>query len=376
MNQMKRIGALALALVMALTALTACGGKGSGSGDTSQGAAIDLSKITDPCLTISGLAGDTVVAKLGSGSEITAQQLLYWFNRTGSLDNALDVAAFHCTLRLMAQQENLTPDPSIAQEMEQEYASLIEEAGDENLVNHVLWAQMLSKDMLAYFNESGDLFSQLADLYYGEDSDNYPTDAEVMAWLEEGGYFKVKHILLMTQDQMTGVPLDEAAVAEKKSTADDLLAQLRAADDPMALFDQLMNEHSEDGGLQTNPDGYTFSAKDSLVGGFREATLALEPGEISDIVETDYGYHILLRLPIDPADYRDKLISDRFGVRATQFQEEQGLEKTAEFDKLDPTAIINQMRALQTAVYQEMAAIDSQNSGDSSGASSAGGSQS
>ena len=55
-----------------------------------------------------------------------------------------------------------------------------------------------------------------------------------------------------------------------------------------------MNQHSEDGGLLLNPEGYIFSASDSLVGGFREATLALEVGDISDVVETDYGYHIIL----------------------------------------------------------------------------------
>ena len=50
----------------------------------------------------------------------------------------------------------------------------------------------------------------------------------------------------------TREPLDEATVAQKKAQAEDFLAQLRAAEDPIALFDDLMNEHSEDSGLSNS----------------------------------------------------------------------------------------------------------------------------
>ena len=54
--------------------------------------------------------------------------------------------------------------------------------------------------------------------------------------------------------------LDDAVVAEKKALAEDLLSQLQAAEDKEALFDQLMEEHSEDtdaAGAVNSPDGYT-----------------------------------------------------------------------------------------------------------------------
>ena len=46
-------------------------------------------------------------------------------------------------------------------------------------------------------------------------------------------------------------------VAEQKKLAEDLLAQLQGAEDLPAKFDELMKAHSEDSGLESNPDGYT-----------------------------------------------------------------------------------------------------------------------
>lgn len=393
MMKFKRLGASALALVLTLSALSGCGGKSPGSGsasgadssfnDSSQIVPMDLSQVTDPYLAVSGLAADEAVITVGD-AEVTAADYLYWLNRVidnylsvlgGSvstlpwdtemmdgltfgqyfLEQAADIAVFHSALRQLAQAEGLSPDPSIAAGVSDEFAEMAaQEGSSESRVVHTLWANMLTKELLTELNENSDLYDQLQELYYGENSDGYPTDAEVNAYLDETGQYKCKHILLATIDLDTRQPLDEETIARQRATADGLLAQLQAAEDHVALFDQLMKEYSEDTGLAANPDGYTTS-KGQMVAPFEEAALALNVGEISGIVESEFGYHIILRLPIDPADYRDESVSYLLEKRIDDERDRLGVTRTDAFGKLDVGSFWDNMLSLQTAVQAELA---------------------
>ena len=397
MKTMKRFGALSLALVTALSALTACGGKtttkttggsgsppdGSSSGSSAQVRPMDLSQITDPYLAVSGLAGDEVVARLGE-ADITAGQLLYWLSQAISsdlsqfggqtaelpwdtevtegvtfaqytLDQALDAAVLHCSIREMAKQDGLTPDPSVASRLEAEYLDMVIQAGDdEEKVTHMYWASMLTKQLLTTLNENSDLYDQLREKRFGENSGHYPTDAEVNAYLDDIGRYRAKHILLATIDLDTREPLDEATIAQKRATADDLLSRLRAAEDPIALFDELMHQYSEDTGLEANPEGYT-TQKGEMVAPFEQAALALKNGEISDVVESDFGYHIILRLPMNPDGFRDDCVNYLFQQALDQERERLGVEKTDAFGKINPGDFWEKLQSLQSAVQAEQA---------------------
>ena len=391
MKHSKRLWAAALALVMALSALSGCGQKNpgssgssaSGSGSGAPTPPMDLSQVTDPWLAVSGIAGDETVVRLGE-IEISASHYLYWLQRVindylaqfgGQMttlpwdtemvegqtfgqfmqDQALELATLHALLRQMAQEENLTPDPAVAADVESQYVNMIMQAGDnEERVIHALWGNLLSKELITWISENSDLSSQLRELYFGENSGHYPTDAEVNAYLEESGQYRAKHILLATIDLDTREPLDEETVARKKEQIDGFLSQLRASEDPIALFDQLMNEYSEDTGLAANPQGYT-TRKGEMVAPFEEAALALKNGEISDVVESDFGYHIILRLPMDPDDFRSEYTASLLEEKMDQAEASLGLEKTDALDKLDVGAFWDKMLSLQSAVYAESA---------------------
>ena len=422
MKTMKRLFSLALVLALAVSALTSCGGEdGSASSADPAGSvpsdssadpaeALDLSQITDPYLATSGLAGDTVVARAGD-QDITAAQLLYWVNYGAELylvssgatsvndlpwdtdlgdgvtfadqmkQSALDAAAFYALLPTVAQGEGLSVTQETLDSLEEQRTQMLEQlGGDETALEHYFWYQMLTWDQMSDMSQRSDLHLQLQNLYYGEGSDEYPTDAEVLSFAQdELGIYRAKHILLMTVDPETREPLDEETIAQKKAQADDLLSQLRAAEDPVALFDELMNQYSEDTGLAAYPDGYT-AQKGQMVPAFEEAALALQDGEISDVVYSETtGYHIILRLPLDPADYRDQLVAQRMQTRTDQWLEEYGVETLEAYDQLDPAAFREQVVLLQNAVVTEINAVleaqqadGSNSSADPSGSSNQG----
>ncbi len=157
---------------------------------------------------------------------------------------------------------------------------------------------------------------------YGEDGADI-SDEEVYEFIDTNGLLHAKHILFLTLDAQN-LPLDDAAKAEKLAAAESTLAELRAINDTeekLARFDALMNELSEDGGLITNPDGYYFGPGE-MVTEFENGTKALENYEISEIIESPYGYHIILRLPIEPDAIYEQDMSFRFLAASGNFDAE------------------------------------------------------
>lgn len=117
--------------------------------------------------------------------------------------------------------------------------------------------------------------------------------AEELQKIYEEYYWCAKHILIPTVDLQSGAALSEEEVLAAQKLAQDLCAQLADGAD----FDALMQEYSQDGGLEANPDGYVFTAGE-MVDEFYNGTIALQVGEISAPVQSMFGYHIIKRMPL------------------------------------------------------------------------------
>lgn len=64
-----------------------------------------------------------------------------------------------------------------------------------------------------------------------------------------------------------------------------------------ADFDELLAQYGEDAGMKARKDGYYF-AKGWMVKEFEDVAYSIEIGEISDVVESELGYHIIKRMPL------------------------------------------------------------------------------
>jgi peptidyl-prolyl cis-trans isomerase C len=131
------------------------------------------------------------------------------------------------------------------------------------------------------------------------------TDADVTAYynakapLGELDVVHAAHILIPTRampSPMGGpaAPVDPAAAL---TTANDVLARARAGED----FAELAKQFSGDPGSKQQGGDLGTQPLFSYVPEFSEATAKLKPGEISDVVKSDFGYHVIKLLERQPA---------------------------------------------------------------------------
>ncbi len=130
-----------------------------------------------------------------------------------------------------------------------------------------------------------------------ENSKNYyPKDMSKLDKYASKKGATVKHILIALDQEETLATEEETEVpaetVDKKALAEEVLAKAKKGED----FDDLIEEYGEDPGQPE--EGYTFGPGE-MMEEFEKAAFELELNEISDIVETPYGYHIILRLPGD-----------------------------------------------------------------------------
>ncbi|MBI9102765.1 MAG: peptidyl-prolyl cis-trans isomerase [Spirochaetales bacterium] len=114
-----------------------------------------------------------------------------------------------------------------------------------------------------------------------EDAQNY-YDANPTAFLQPE-QVRARHILLLLE-----AGADEARKAEVYARIEVILEKAKAGED----FAELAKEYSE-GPSNVQGGDLGFFGRGAMVPPFDMAVFALEPGEISDIVETQFGYHII-----------------------------------------------------------------------------------
>ena len=115
-----------------------------------------------------------------------------------------------------------------------------------------------------------------------EDLEAYYRDNERRLTLPE--QVRVRHILLTWKP--LGTTDDRAAIREQMAP---ILEQARGGAD----FAALAREHSEDSATAANGGDTGLFHRGQMVPAFEEAAFALEPGEVSDMVATPFGVHIL-----------------------------------------------------------------------------------
>ena len=203
-----------------------------------------------------------------------------------------------------ADSNGVTPSQetldSIAEQVKSDMAATVGEEGSEEDFQEYLDSLYRSREAYDRTNMANYINMQNFNESYGLKGEKV-SDEQAIGYLEENGYTYANHILLTTVDLSTGEALDEETIAQKKAQAESLVEELKAIGSHEQLverFKALKEEYCEDTGKSSFPDGYLFQTGD-MVEEFENAALALEEYGVSEPVESPYGYHIILRLPLD-----------------------------------------------------------------------------
>jgi peptidyl-prolyl cis-trans isomerase D len=100
---------------------------------------------------------------------------------------------------------------------------------------------------------------------------------------------KVSHILIKTPLPGPDGKVDEKGVVEAQKRAEDILKQIKAG----AKFEDLAKKYSEDPGSAKEGGSLGWIGKGRTVPEFEKAAFSLPKGQISDLVKSSYGFHII-----------------------------------------------------------------------------------
>lgn len=118
--------------------------------------------------------------------------------------------------------------------------------------------------------------------FYQQNLSQYQTPAQVRA----------SHILFKLEGK------DEKAV---QAQAEEVLKQAKA---PNADFAALAKQYSEDDSNNTNGGDLDYFGRGRMVAEFEQAAFAMKPGEISNLVKTSFGFHIIKVVDNQPESTR------------------------------------------------------------------------
>lgn len=150
---------------------------------------------------------------------------------------------------------------------------------------------------------------------------------------------RASHILIRADK---AAPESEANAAKAK--AEGLLAQVRKAP---AEFAKLAKQHSQDPGSAAKDGDLDWFGRGAMVKAFEDAVFSLKDGQVSDVVRSDFGFHVIRVTGIRPE--RIKSLDDVKAEIVAELRREIGAKKYAEAAEAFGNTVYEQSDSLKPA---------------------------
>lgn len=309
---MKKFAAILLALVLALGCFTGCGS--SNKGDTVMtvdGVDVSFDEYMYYLKTAASTLTSYYQSSTGGGVDWDGV-CIYDKTKTNAewcVNEALYNAAQACVIMSKGKSMNCLPTDEQLQTLEDNISTIRKNYEDQDdpdaAFNSALNGQGFTLDTFKQINKVNFTLANIFASLYGENGEKV-SEETLKGYIEENGFMTSAHILFKTTEEVKGEDgkttekdISDSAKAEKKATAEKLAKELKAIKDDekrKEKFFEYMKEYSEDPGKESYPDGYCFT-EGTMVQEYTDTTKALKDYEVSDVVESKFGYHVIMRLP-------------------------------------------------------------------------------
>lgn len=229
----------------------------------------------------------------------------------------------------LTEEEQSEIDASVQSTIDSMNAEGSEMTYEEALVDSY-YTDALYRYTLTLYTTANKIFNHL---YFDEGAPLAYNDEEMLKAVEDAGYIRTQQLLIAFPDEPTeGTDEEKAAAIEAnkaaaKAEAEAVLERINNGEDFMALVE----ECNDDPGMSYyGEDGYYFTAG-TMVQEYEDAAFALAEGEVSGLVESDYGYHIIKRMPLE-LDYIKENAYTYFGE---EYSNDFSARLEATFDAMD-----------------------------------------
>ncbi|MBP8855341.1 MAG: peptidylprolyl isomerase [Oscillospiraceae bacterium] len=347
MNKTKKLLSAALCVTLAAAMLAGCGQKVEtmgGSSTPSPESVTSTPPAKDPGLYIDGTKTEIDTVMTLGEHKVSFDEYRYFFmnilrqaQSTGAVDVAELKSGVEASLRsnaamlALVKEKNITLSAQDKEKVEKEMADMKARFPSEDEYYAALSSAYYTEDLLRTMMEDSLLVQNLTLSLYKDD---------IIKNVAEN-YVHAKHILISFPEEAAASastststpPADHSAELAK---ANEVMDKIKAGES----FEELIKTYNQDPGAPE--EGYYFTTG-RMVKPFEDAAFALKDGEVSDIVETNYGYHIIKRYPFeeevmfaDPMTYMSDAAYEAWVSEITLSSEAMPVEYHELYEKITP----------------------------------------
>ena len=195
-------------------------------------------------------------------------------------NTAIDQAVRTMIVPQKAKEKGYALEQETIDKNETAITGMIEQSGEEALLKKL--KKQMGVESIDSFRRLYKMMSEFegASTQISNDFPAYFPDTSVLDGKESTEGATVQHVLIM----------NETEKGDAATVANEVLQKANAGED----FTALLKQYNEDTG--ETEQGYTFGSGE-MVPEFENAAFALKFGEISDVVQSEYGYHVIKRNP-------------------------------------------------------------------------------